>query len=85
MVDHGDDHSERRFVTNPDPEVVRWIAYEPWPENEPFPLTPLEAWYVLKGYAVAPAAGFTTEQLFKLNGRLEGGGKGPGGFLVQKG
>lgn len=35
---------------DPEPEVVRHMAYEDlWPSEQPFPLTPLEAWYVLQG------------------------------------
>lgn len=34
----------------PHPDVERRTAYENvWPADEPFPLTPLEAWYVLQG------------------------------------
>ena len=34
----------------PDPEVVRRVAYDAvWPAGKPFPLTPLEAWYVMQG------------------------------------
>jgi hypothetical protein len=76
---------EPTLVKDPDPEVVRWVEYETWPRNEPFPLTPLEAWYVLQGYAVRPAAGLTVEQLYRMPGDLEGGGQGLGGWLVIRG
>jgi hypothetical protein len=50
--------------------------------RQTLPLTPLEAWYVLQGYCVEPIGGFTTEQLLEMPGHIEGGGKGPGGWLV---
>jgi hypothetical protein len=77
--------TERKLVQDPDPEVARWVEYATWPDDEPFPLTPLEAWYLMKGFAVRPAAGLTDEQFFKLPGDLEGGGKGPGGWLIIRG
>ena len=59
----------------PDPEVVRRVAYEGfWPADQPFPLTPLEAWYVLQGWEVAPAAGMTLAQAMALPGKVEAGG-----------
>ena len=58
-----------------DPEVVRCAASIVWPADKPFPLTPLEAWYVMRGWWVAPAAGVTMEQIIEeLPGKLEGGG-----------
>jgi hypothetical protein len=47
------------------------IDYTPWPTDKEFPLTPLEAWYVLKGYAVRPAAGISMETFLDLPGMLE--------------
>ena len=58
----------------PHPEVRRRIAYENvWPSDKPFPLTPLEAWYVLQGWKVAPAGGVTWEQVEALPGKMEAG------------
>ena len=58
-----------------DPEVVRCAASTVWPADKPFPLTPLEAWYVMRGWWVAPAAGVTMEQIIdELPGKIEGGG-----------
>ena len=71
----------RRMVSDPHPEVVRWEECVPWPADKPFPLTPLEAWYVMQGYVVQPAGGFTTDQLFEMPGSFEGGGTGPGGWI----
>ncbi|MGI4744747.1 MAG: hypothetical protein ACRYFY_01695 [Janthinobacterium lividum] len=56
------------------PEVVRRKVGPVWPPNKPFPLTPLEAWYVMRGWDVAPAAGVTMQQILEeLPGKLEGG------------
>ena len=42
-----------------------------WPSDQPFPLTPLEAWYVRQGWEVAPAAETTLKQA--LPGKVEAG------------
>ena len=43
-----------------------------WPMDKPFPLTPLEAWYVLQGYSVKPASGGITVAILEdMPGRLE--------------
>ena len=56
------------------PEVVRRKTGPVWPPDKPFPLTPLEAWYVMRGWEVAPAAGITADQIAEeLPGKLEGG------------
>ena len=58
-----------------DPEVVRRATGLVWPADKPFPLTPLDAWYVMRGWWIAPAAGVTMEQIIEeLPGKLEGGG-----------
>ncbi len=59
--------------TRAHPEVVRRMGYPTWPADKPFPLTPLEAWYVLQGWEVKPAAGLTFDQLNALPGKMEGG------------
>ncbi len=41
--------------------------------GKPFLLTPLETWYVLQGWEVAPAAGMTFEQADALPGKIEDG------------
>ncbi len=64
--------SEFSEPAQPHPEVVRRKRYPTWPEDRPFPLTPLEAWYVLQGWAVQPAGGLTTDQLHALPGKIEG-------------
>ena len=33
-----------------DDEVDYREEYRPWPAGQPFPLTPLEAWYIMRGY-----------------------------------
>jgi hypothetical protein len=62
-------------ATGPEhPEVVRRMAYEGiWPADKPFPLTPLEAWYVMQGWEVKPAAGITMQQVLDMPGKIEGG------------
>jgi len=56
------------------PEVVRRVVYEGiWPAGEAFPLTPLEAWYVMQGWAVQPAGGINIDQVGAMPGRIEGG------------
>ena len=54
----------------PDPRVDAEEVYPVWPKDRPFPLTPMEAWYVLQGYAVKPAGGITAEQFARLPGKL---------------
>ena len=57
-----------------DPEVIRKVGYGyQWPEDQPFPLTPLEAWYVLRGWKVRPSSGLTMDQFNALPGKIEGG------------
>jgi len=63
------DENERRH-----PEVLRKKRYPAWPADKPFPLTPLEAWYVLQGWQVSPANGITIEQINELPGKIEGDG-----------
>ena len=58
---------------NPHPEVERRVEYPVWPVGKPFPLTPLEAWYVLQGWAVRPVAGLPMETLLDMPGKIEGG------------
>ena len=65
----GDDMQGR-----PHPEVKRRIGYDNvWPADKPFPLTPLEAWYVLQGWEVEPVGGITSEQAGALPGKVEAG------------
>ena len=64
--------AESRESAHPHPEVIRKERYPTWPEDQPFPLTPIEAWYVLQGWAVKPAAGLTRDQLLALPGKIEG-------------
>ncbi len=72
-----EDTEDRRIIREPHPEVVRWLDYEaPWPADTPFPLTPLEAWYVMQGYTVKPAAGITLEEMLQMPGKIEGGAEG---------
>lgn len=47
------------------------IAYQSWPADKEFPLTPLEAWYVMRGYAVRPARPDTMDEFLELPGKLE--------------
>lgn len=72
---------ESRIIRAPHPEVVRWEEYRPWPADKPFPLTPLEAWYVMQGYTVKPAATFSFDEFMELPGSLEGG---PGGVMLRQ-
>jgi hypothetical protein len=59
--------------TKQHPEVVRRKSSPIWPEDKLFPLTPLEAWYVLQGREVKPAGGITLDQISELPGKIEGG------------
>jgi hypothetical protein len=52
-------------------DVDRREEYQPWPAEKPFPLTPPEAWYVMRGYAVRPAAAFTMDEFLELPGQIE--------------
>jgi hypothetical protein len=44
------------------------VEYRPCPADKEFPLTPLEAWYVLLGYAVRPARRASLEEFLELPG-----------------
>ncbi len=37
-----------------------------WPESIPFPLTPLEAWNLLRGYSIKPTKPISREDLDRL-------------------
>ena len=72
-----ENHQPPEIIREPHPEVVRWLdTLCPWPADKPFPLTPLEAWYVMQGYTVAPAARITLEDMLQMPGKLEGGDGG---------
>ena len=47
------------------------VAYQPWPRDEDFPLTFMEAWYIMKGYAVRPAREIALNTFLELPGQLE--------------
>jgi hypothetical protein len=73
----GPEEYQPRIVREPHPEVVRWVEYvSSWPADKLFPLTPLEAWYVLQGFTVKPAASFTFEEFLQFPGMIEGGPDG---------
>jgi hypothetical protein len=42
-----------------------------WPLNTDFPLTPVEAWYILQGYAVKPTHGISDDMVRFLGGKVE--------------
>ena len=50
-----------------------WAMIAIWAAGKPFPLTPLEAWYVLQGWEVKPAGGLTGDQVGEMPGKIEGG------------
>ena len=45
--------------------------YLPYRSDKEFPLTPLEAWYVMRGYAVRPKRRLTIDEFLELPGKLE--------------
>ena len=54
------------------PDNVNYrIEYMPWTGEKEFPLTPLETWYIMKGYAVRPATPVTVDDLLTMPGELE--------------
>ena len=56
------------------PEVVRRVTYAgTWPAGDPFPLTPLKAWYFMQAWEVASAGEMTREQADGLPGKVEAG------------
>ena len=65
----------------PHPEVVRWADGQPWPAGKPFPLTPLEAWYVMQGYTVKPTVKLSSDEFKQLPGSLQGG---PDGVMLRQ-
>ncbi len=76
------DPEDREIIREPHPEVVRWVEYDlSWPADKPFPLTPLEAWHVMQGHTVRPAATCTFEKFMQLPGNLEGG---PTGIMLHQ-
>ena len=54
-----------------DDEVDYREEYRPWPAGQPFPLTPLEAWYIMRGYAVRPSREMSMDEFLELPGQLE--------------
>ena len=58
-----------RIMRDLEPESVDYRTFdETWPHDKEFPLTPLEAWHILKGYAVRPKK---PVDLIQLPGQLE--------------
>lgn len=55
----------------PHPEVDRKVDYPVWPADKAFPLTPLEAWYVLQGWSVQPKQALSMDEFLDLPGMLE--------------
>ena len=59
-----------RIMRDMQPEAVDYRTfYEAWPHDKDFPLTPLEAWYIMKGYAVQPKK--QVDDFLQLPGQLE--------------
>ena len=59
-------------MSSADSEKVDYrIDYRPWPAGKEFPLTPLEAWYVMRGYAVRPKRHVPMDEFLELPGQLE--------------
>ena len=54
-----------------DDEVDYREEYRPWPAGQPFPLTPLEAWYIMRCYAVRPSREMSMDEFLELPGQLE--------------
>jgi len=54
-----------------DGSVSARVVYPVWPAEEPFPLTPMEAWWLLHGYAVKPASPISPEARRALPGPIE--------------
>ena len=52
-------------------DVERRVENPVWPAGKLFPLTPMEAWYVMQGWAVKPKAGLTMETFLELPGKIE--------------
>ncbi len=74
MTKYEYEYGERPGPDAPHPEVERRVSYlDIWPSDQPFPLTPLEAWYLLQGWEVAPAAGINLDQVLQLPAKVEGG------------
>ena len=59
-----------RIMRDLQPEAIDYRTfYETWPHDKEFPLTPMEAWYILRGYAVRPKK--PVEDYRQLPGELE--------------
>ena len=52
-------------------EVERHGGLPTWPADQPFPLTPLECWYLMQGWKVRPKVVITRETFDALPPRLE--------------
>jgi hypothetical protein len=64
-----DDDALRRVTLEGNVEAQQ--IYPVWDPATPFPLTPLEAWYVLQGWAVKASSEPSRDVLRKLPGRIE--------------
>ena len=42
-----------------------------WPDDKPFPLTPDEAYWIMRGWMVLPASEPNVDTLLEMPGRLE--------------
>lgn len=51
-----------------DREVERYEVAT-WPADQPFPLTPLECWYIMQGWAVRPKERMSLDVYHELPGR----------------
>jgi hypothetical protein len=49
-------YGERPTGCPPSVDAVEMVEGA-WPADEPFPLTPEECWWLMRGYAVLPASG----------------------------
>jgi hypothetical protein len=59
-----------RIMRDLQPEAIdHRTVYETWPRDKKFPLTPIEAWYIMKGYAVRPKK--HVDDFLQLPGQLE--------------
>lgn len=52
-------------------EIDARVEYPIWPDDKPIPLTPLEAWYVMRGYAVRPKSRQNVAIVLEMPGQIE--------------
>jgi hypothetical protein len=54
-----------------DDQVQKARTGHEWPDDHPFPLTPEEAYWIMRGWLVLPASTPNVHTLLQMPGRME--------------